>query len=77
MCTPEHGGHVAGRREALAGTDLAFGDLAADAGRDLLVERDLAPAIQVDIRHGDIQSSTMSRTATALRESRSSPIPKR
>ena len=71
----EHGGHVAGGWETLARTDFALGDLAADPGRDLLVERDLALTVQVDIRHGDMHSSTMSRSATALRESPIVPDP--
>jgi hypothetical protein len=55
----QHGGQVPGRRQSLAGADLAVGDRPADLGTDLIVERQRIVPAKFDIQHDASQTSTM------------------
>ena len=55
----EHGGEIAGGREALARRCFAVGDRAADLGGDLLVQLDWLVAVDLDTDHGASNSSSI------------------
>lgn len=50
-------GEIAGGREALTGRCFAFGDRAADLGRDLLIQLGRLVAVDLDTNHGASNSS--------------------
>ena len=70
----QDGGHVAGGRQSLAGTDIAAGDVPANLCGHLLMKWHGVVPIDLDSKHGDKHSVIIvSGTETALKEDRRSP----
>ena len=72
---PKDRRHVLGRREALTRLHIAVGDVTANLGGDLIVERERVVPMQLDFLHGDRQSITIMDGPTALKERPAPPGP--